>query len=107
MLRSFVEVAERTGPEPEPLRVHGYGGRGSARTALRGWYLRLDRTAAVSTDGEFYVLTAPLSIVERIRGTRPRPSPPPLVLGAGGRDGDSIDLTDALERLLPRWRDQR
>lgn len=106
MLRDFVAVAQRTGDEPEPLRVRGYGGRGSARTPLHGWYLRLDRTAAVDTDGAFYVLTAPLSLLERLRGTHPRPSPPPLVLGAGGRDGDSIDLDVALERLLPGWRDR-
>jgi hypothetical protein len=104
LLRAFVRVALVSGPTPEPLRVRGYGGRGFARTPLRGWYLRVDGTAAVSTDGDFYVLTAPLGAIDRLRGVRPAPSPPPLTLGAGGKDGDSIDLADALERVLPGWR---
>ena len=41
----FVRVARAEGLAPEPLRVRGYGG-GGARTSLRGWYLRADRTVA-------------------------------------------------------------
>jgi hypothetical protein len=104
LLEAFVDVARRVGLEPEPLRVRGYGGRGEARTPLRGWYLRIDRTAAVSTDADFYVLTAPLTVVDRLRGVHPRPQRPPLVLGANGKDGDSIELGQALDRLLPGWR---
>lgn len=104
MLREFVRVAGERGLEPEPLQVKGYGGRGTARTPLRGWYLRQDRSAGVSTDGDFYVLTAPLTVVDRVRGVHPAPQPPPLVLGAGGKDGESVDLPVALERLLPGWR---
>ncbi|PZR52944.1 hypothetical protein DNL40_09840 [Xylanimonas oleitrophica] len=106
LLRAFVPVALRHGPAPEPLQVRGYGGRGTARTALRGWYLRHDRTAGLCVDGHFYVLTAPLGLLDRLRGVRPAPARPPLTLGAGGKDGDSIDLADALERLLPGWRDR-
>ncbi len=104
MLREFARVAAERGLEPEVLQVKGYGGRGTARTPLRGWYLRQDRSAGVSTDGDFYVLTAPLSLVDRVRGVRPAPQKPPLVLGAGGKDGESVDLDVALERLLPGWR---
>lgn len=105
LLNRFVEVATKNGPAPHPLRVLGYGGRSSARTPLHGWYLRRDRTSAVGTDGNFYVLTAPLSLIERLRGTHPEPRPAPLVLGAGGKDGDSIELHTALERLLPGWQE--
>lgn len=101
MLADFVARARAAGLEPEPLVVRGYGGRGTARTPLRGWYLRTDRTAAVSDDGGFYVLTAPLTLLDRFRGVRPEPTRPPLVLGAGGKDGDSIELASALARLLP------
>ena len=104
LLADFVRRARAAGLEPEPLQVKGYGGRGTARTPLHGWYLRTDRTAGVSTDGDFYVLTAPLGLLDRVRGIRPAPRRPPLVLGAGGKDGDSIDLVDALERLLPGQR---
>lgn len=105
LLSRFVEVATKNGPAPHPLQVLGYGGRSSARTPLHGWYLRKDRTSAVGTDGNFYVLTAPLSLIERLRGTHPEPRPAPLVLGAGGKDGDSIELHTALERLLPGWQE--
>ncbi|WP_275003454.1 hypothetical protein [Promicromonospora iranensis] len=104
LLREFVVAARAAGLPPEPLVVQGYGGRGSARTPLQGWYLRVDRTAGISADGEFYVLTAPIGLLDRVRGVRPEPRRPPLLLGAGGKDGDSISLADALERLLPGWR---
>ncbi|PFG40713.1 hypothetical protein ATJ97_3246 [Georgenia soli] len=105
MLRTFAAAARRAGLPPRPLRVQGYGGRGTARTDLTGWYLRGDRTAAVGTDGHFYVLTARLSVLDRLRGTTAAPQEPPLVLGAGGKDGDSVDLSTALTRLLPGWED--
>ncbi|ACQ79587.1 conserved hypothetical protein [Beutenbergia cavernae DSM 12333] len=100
MLAQFVDDARAAGLAPQRLEVRGYGGRGRASSDVEGWYLRADRTAGVGTDGAFYVLTAPLSLVDRVRGVRLRPSAPPLVLGAGGKDGESIDLRDALARLL-------
>lgn len=104
LLEEFVGAAGRSGLAPERLRVQGYGGRGSARGDRRGWYLRKDRTAAVGEDGRFYVLTAPLSVRDRVRGVRLVPEDPPLVLGAGGKDGSSVELVAALDRLLPGWR---
>lgn len=104
LLREFAAAARGRLPV-ERLRVQGYGGRGSATSDVDGWYLRTDRAAGVGTEGDFYILTAPLGLRERLRGVRLAPSPPPMVLGAGGRDGDSIDLPDALDRLLPGWRD--
>lgn len=103
MLATFAAAAREADLPTQPLVVRGYGNRGSARTPLRGWYLRVDRTAALTPDGQFYLLTAPLTAWDRLRGTRPEPSDPPLVLGAGGKDGDSIPLADALTRLLPGW----
>ena len=103
LLRDFVAAARAAGLAPVPLRVLGYGGRGTARTPLEGWYLRVDRTAGISTDGDFYVLTAPIGRLDRVRGFRPEPRRPPLLLGAGGKDGDTSPLADALERLLPGW----
>lgn len=103
MLRAFAAAAARAGLAPERLRVQGYDGRGTARTPLTGWYLRGDRTVAVGTDGRFYVLTARLTALDRLRGTTVPPSDPPLVIGAGGKDGDSLALPAALTRLLPGW----
>lgn len=100
LIADFVTTATERGVAPEPLHAQGYGGRGRYRTPLRGWYLRKDRTVAVGTDGGFYVLTVPPSLAARWRGVRPEPQDPPLVIGAGGKDGESLDLPIALSRAL-------
>jgi hypothetical protein len=105
LIAQFLPVVTAHGPAPVPLRVRGYGGRGEARTPLTGWYLRLDRTAAVGSDGRYYTLTAPLSLADRLRGITPAPVRPPMILGDGGKDGESVELPVALERVLPGWRD--
>jgi len=102
-IAKFLPVVLAHGPAPVPLVVTGYGGRGQAKTNLKGWYLRNDRTAGLSTEGKFYVLTAPLSPLERLRGIKIQPTRPPLILGEGGKDGDTIELSEALERVLPGW----
>lgn len=107
LLRRFVADAQAAGLAPEDLRVRGYGRRGTARTALKGWYLRVDRSVAVGTDGSFYVLTAPVGLLDRVRGVRPEARRPPMILGAGGKDGESVPLADVLERLLAGGRTEK
>lgn len=92
--------SRRTAPDRHPLAARSYDGRARYRTPLRGWYLRRNESVAVGTDGEFYVLTVPPSLRARFTGVSPEPSDPPLVLGKGARDGESIDLADALARAL-------
>jgi hypothetical protein len=101
LLQDFVARARARGISPEPLVVQGYGGKGTARSQVKGWYLRVDRSVGVGEDGEFYVLTAPLSLLDRVRGVTVTPREPPLVIGRGSGDGDSIDLADAIDRVLP------
>lgn len=103
-LRLFIDAAQKTGIAPEPLYVHAGDGKGRAKTPYRGWYLKADQSVAVDTEGNFYVLTAPLSLRERLTGVRPPASPPPLILGKGGRDGEQIDLVEALDMRVPSWR---
>ncbi|WP_435736598.1 hypothetical protein V5D56_17745 [Cellulosimicrobium sp. PMB13] len=100
LLADFVERARERGLEPEPLRARSFDGRATYRTPVLGWYLRRNRSVAVGTDGEFYVLGVPASLGARLRGATLTPSDPPLVLGKGGRDGESIDLADALALVL-------
>ena len=100
LIEQFVRDAEARGPAPTPLAARSYDGRSRYRTPLRGWYLRRNETVAVGTDGEFYVLTVPGSLRARLSGVTPSPSDPPIILGKGGRDGESIDLADALARVL-------
>ncbi len=101
LVAAFVERAQAAGVPAEQLVARDYSGRGPFRTDKRGWYVRTNRTAAVGDDGEFYVLIVEGGLMSRLRGATLTPSDPPLILGAGGRDGESIALRDALARVAP------
>jgi hypothetical protein len=96
----FVRAAGERGLAPTPLTAPTYRGRGRYRTKLHGWYLDPSRSLAVGTDGEFYVLAVPNSIRARLAGVDVQPQPPPLIVGEGGRDGDSIPLQRLLQQRL-------
>ena len=100
LIADFVREATARGLPPRPLAARSYDGRARYRTPLHGWYLRRNESVAVGTDGLFYVLTVPPSLRARLSGVTPSPSDPPIILGKGGRDGESIDLADALARVL-------
>ncbi len=104
MLAKFVAQAKAEGLAPEPLFARGYGGKGRARTGLSGWYLKNDKSLAVDTDGNYYLLTTDLGLLGRFQKHEPKPSPPPLILSKGARDGESMDLSAKLDQLLPSWR---
>jgi hypothetical protein len=99
LIAGFLAAAREAGLAPEPLRARSYGGR-SYRTSLRGWYLNPERTIAVSAAGEYYSLLVPPSAGAWLTGADPRPQPPRLVVGEGGRDGESMPLATLLDRLL-------
>lgn len=94
----LVRVRER-GIAPEPLLATQLDGR-RVRTDRVGWYVNAKRTLAIGEGGEWYVLTVPSSAFSRFRGVRLAASPPELVVGRGGRDGESGDLVDFLGRVL-------
>ncbi|MDM4718325.1 hypothetical protein QTQ03_01500 [Micromonospora sp. WMMA1363] len=96
----FVAEARRRGLPTERLTARSYDGRASYRTRLRGWYVDRARTRAVDADGRFHLLTVPGGLRARLFGAAPQPSPAPLVVGAGGRDGQSVPLRTLLDRRL-------
>jgi hypothetical protein len=100
LVADFVRQAREQSIRAEPLVARPYSGRGTYRTGLTGWYLRADRTLAVGTDGEFYVLTVPASLRARFAGAHITPQEPPLDVGVGGKDGDSIALDSLLRKRL-------
>ena len=100
LIADFVRAAADRGVAPAPLTAPAHHGRGRYRTKLRGWYLDPRRSLAVDTDGEYYVLGVPNSIKARLVGADQTPQPPPLVIGEGGRDGESIALKELLQRRL-------
>ncbi len=97
LLVEFVRELTERGVAPEPLRAQVIGSGTSYRTGISGWYLRKNKSVAVDTDANFYILGTPASLSARLTGVRVLPSDPPLVVGQGGRDGESIKLADLLE----------
>jgi hypothetical protein len=98
LIDQFVTDAKAKGIRPHSLRATLYGGQ-SVKTDKLGWYIRKNQSVAIGEDGAYYVLTVPGGLRERFSGVKLMPSPPPLVVGRGGKDGESSELTDLL-----RWR---
>lgn len=94
----LVRVRER-GILPERLVATQLDGR-QVRTDKSGWYVNAKRSVAIGEGGEWYVLTVPSTTFGRFTGVKLDASPPELVVGRGGRDGESGDLTDFLDRVL-------
>ena len=86
--------------EPQPLRAPVVGSGTSYRTGITGWYLRRNRSIGLDADGNYYILGTPASLKARLLGLRILPSDPPLIVGVGARDGESIALVDLLRLRL-------
>jgi len=98
LIDEFVAAANQKGIAPAPLRATLYTGQ-SVKTDKVGWYLRKNKSLAIGEDGSYYVLTVPGGLRERLSGVKLKRTPPPLIVGKGGRDGESGDLADFL-----KWR---
>ena len=98
----FVDQARRAGLPTEELVARPWSGGGRYRTGVAGWYVRRDHSIGVGVDGGYYLLAVPPVRFGRWRTVRVDPTPPPLEVGRGARDGEEISLADLLERRL-RW----
>lgn len=98
----FVERAKEAALATQELTARPWSGRGRYRTGVTGWYLRRDRSIGVGVDGSYYMLVVPPERFGRWRTVRLEPTPPPLQVGQGARDGESIAL-DALLELRLQW----
>ncbi len=101
LIDAFLAQAKARGIQPVPLRATLYSGQ-SVKTDKRGWYLRNNQSLAIGDDGAYYILTVPGGLKERLRGVQLKPSLPPLYVGKGGKDGDTGDLREYLDRILKR-----
>jgi hypothetical protein len=99
LIDGFVAEARARGLAPEPLRATLYDGH-AVRTDKTGWYLRKNKSVAIGDDGAYYVLTVPGGLRERLSGVKLQPTPPPLEVGRGGRDGETGDLAEFLRKRL-------
>lgn len=100
LLAGFVRQAGERGLAPSVLTATSFDGRARYRTKVRGWYLKSNRSVAVGTDGQYYVLSVPPSLRARFTGADIAPSVPRLVVGAGGGDGETLPLAQLLQRRL-------
>jgi hypothetical protein len=100
LVEQFVREAVARGLRQTPLRARAYNGRSTYRTPLRGWYLKRNATLAVDNGANFYVMSTATSFRARIAGVEVAPADPPLVVGAGGRDGESMPLEELLRIRL-------
>ncbi|WP_130866529.1 hypothetical protein [Acidipropionibacterium timonense] len=99
LIDDFVSKARERGIAPQPLRAQLMDGH-EARTDLTGWYLNAKRSLAIGTDGGYYQLVVPGGLRERLRGVSLSPTPAPLHIGRGGRDGETGDLREFLQWVL-------
>lgn len=100
LLADFVQEATRRGIPPQRLRARVPDRRTSYRTNLTGWYLRRNGSLAVDVNGGFYHLEVPPRLSSRIVGARITASEPPLRVGVGARDGESMPLARLLQLRL-------
>lgn len=98
-LDAFIVRVQAAGAAPEPLQATLLNGS-RVKTGLVGWYLNRARTLAVAPDGHYYQLVTAGSALARFTGVTPQPSPPTLVIGRGGRDGETGDLAEFLARAF-------
>jgi hypothetical protein len=104
LLDRFVAQATERGLPTEELTTRPWSGRGRYRTGVVGWYLRRDRSVGVGVDGRYYALLVPTQRFGRWRTVPVEPTPPPLQVGKGARDGESVAL-DALLEMRLQWPD--
>ena len=100
LVADFARDALAAGIVPERLTARAYTGSARMRTNLTGWYIKRDRSVGISVDGLFYLLHAPASLRARFSGVTIEPADPPLELGRGARDGESMPLSEALAKRL-------
>lgn len=101
-LDEFVTELRAAGIAPHPLRATLLNGV-RVRTGLLGWYLNRAETLAVDQVGRYFQLICPGSPLSRLTGVRVFPAEPTLVIGRGGRDGETGDLSEFLDRARQRY----
>lgn len=100
LVADFLVRVRELGLPAEPLRARAYNGSATFRTGVSGWYLKPNGSLAIGEDGGYYVLIAPGGLMTRLRGAQIVASAPPLAVGRGARDGESMSLKELLERRL-------
>jgi hypothetical protein len=99
-IAAFVREARARDLATTRLRAGSLNGRTTYKTSLEGWYVKRNKTLAIGVDGNFYILSAQGGLAARVTGVVVHPSAPPLIVGAGGRDGESMPIAELLQLRL-------
>lgn len=99
LIDEFVAEARRRGMPTVPLKARTLDGH-LVKTDKRGWYLRQNHSIAIDEDGGYHYLVVPGGFMERIRGVQLPGTQPTLVIGRGGRDGETGYLREFLGWVL-------
>lgn len=99
LIDEFVATAAARGLNPEPLRALLMDGT-RVKSDQVGWYINKGQTLAIAPDGRFFKLLTTGGRFARFTGVKLTASLPPMVVGRGGRDGETGDLKDFLDRAL-------
>lgn len=102
LIAAFAKEALASGLPTTKLKAYPYTGSARYRTSLVGWYLNFEKTIAVDVDGNYYSLGVPPRLTARVTGAHVVPSEPKLIVGQGGRDGESMPLKELLRIRLTR-----
>jgi hypothetical protein len=100
LVDDFVTEARARGLRTGSLLARAHNGRALYRTGLTGWYLKRNGSLAVTETGDFYIMSASSSLRARLKGTILAPGDPPLAVGVGARDGESMPLRELLRLRL-------
>lgn len=99
LIDEFIVAARKQGLDPRPLKARTLEGH-VVKTDKVGWYLRNNHSLAIDVDGNYYSMTVPGGLMERLRGVKLTPTLAPMVIGRGGRDGETGDLKEFLAWVL-------
>jgi hypothetical protein len=99
LVDAFVAEAPARGLRPEALQATLMDGT-RVKSDQVGWYVNKAKSLAIAPDGRFFQLLTTGGRLARFTGVKLSPIAPPLVVGRGGRDGETGDLKDFLDRAL-------
>lgn len=101
-LDAFVARLTAASIDPEPLQATLLNGT-RVKTDKVGWYLNAAQTLAIGPDGTYFQLVTAGGPLARFSGVRIGAGTPTLVIGRGGRDGETGDLADFIDRAWTRY----
>ena len=106
LIDEFVAEAKQRGIATVPLKARTLDGH-LVKTDKRGWYLRQNHSIAIDEDGGYHYLVVPGGWKERFTGVKLKGTQPTLVIGRGGRDGETGYLREFLAWVLEGKVDQQ